>query len=224
MRALSERVKGPRAVDEKKTGLFMISQPETPNLSPIPGTTREVRAIKQLLENRNLRVLCLESKAATVEQGIINMENHNCIHFACHASQNTVEPLKSRFMLQDGALELSAIIKKNLVEADLAYLSACQTSTGDEKLSEEAVHLAPGMLAAGYRGVVATMWSISDKHGPRVAEDFYNSLIMHGEKSEKLSALRSDDAARALHYATQKLRQEEPSSLLVWVPYVHFGL
>jgi hypothetical protein len=45
-------------------------------------------------------------------------------------------------MLHDGGLELSEIIKMKLVGADLAYLSACQTSTGDEKLSEEAVHLA----------------------------------------------------------------------------------
>ena len=46
--------------------------------------------------------------------------------------------------------------------ADLALLSACQTSAGDEKLSEEVIHLAAGMLAAGYRGAVATMWSIRD--------------------------------------------------------------
>jgi hypothetical protein len=50
---------------------------------------------------------------------------------------------------------------------------------------------------------------------------------MHGEKSEKLSALNSDDAARALHYATQKLREpldDSEFSLLAWIPYVHFGL
>ena len=47
--------------------------------------------------------------------------------------------------------------KKKIVGADLAYLSACQTSTSNEKLSEEAVHLAAGMMAAGYHGDVATM-------------------------------------------------------------------
>ena len=89
----------------------------------------------------------IPGEAATVNQGITNMETHSCIHFACHARQNTQEPLKSELMLHDGGLELSEIIKKQLVGADLAYLSACQTSTGDEKLSEEAVHLAAGMLA-----------------------------------------------------------------------------
>ena len=228
VRALVERVNSPRALDKRKTAFFMISQPATPNLPCIPGTTKEVLAIKQLLQKHNVQVLCLEGEAATVNQGITNMETHNCIHFACHAHQDTKEPLKSRFMLHDGGLELSRIIKKQLVGADLAYLSACQTSTGDEKLSEEAVHLAAGMLAAGYRGVIATMWSISDQHGPQVAEDFYARLISKDLElpAEQLSGLQvsTDNAACALHYSTQKLRKQLGDLALDWIPYVHFGL
>ena len=222
VRALTERVNSPQLLDERKAAFFMISQPATPNLPRIPGTTKEVFAIKQLLENHNMQVLCLDGEAATVNQGITNMETHSCIHFACHAHQDTQEPLKSRFMLHDGGLELSEIIKRQLVGANLAYLSACQTSTGDEKLSEEAVHLAGGMLAAGYRGVIATMWSISDLHGPQVAEDFYAGLI--SQDLEGLSSLSTDNAARALHYSTQKLRKQLGDLALDWIPYVHFGL
>jgi CHAT domain-containing protein len=199
----------------------MISQPNTPNLPYIPGTKKEVDAIK--LQVQNIQVTCLEGEAATVDQAIKKMDTHSCIHFACHASQNIKEPLKSGFFLHDGRLEISSIIKQKFVDADFAFLSACQTSTGDETLSEEAVHLAAGMLAAGYRGVVATMWSIKDLYGPQIAEDFYANLI-HQSKN-----LSGDDAAHALHYATQKLRkhikpEDSDSSLLVWVPYVHFGL
>ena len=202
----------------------MISQPNTPNLPYIPGTKKEVDAIKLLVHNHDIQVTCLEGEAATIDRVIKKMDTHSCIHFACHASQNIKEPLKSGFFLQDGQLEIFSIIKQNLVGADLAFLSACQTSTGDETLSEEAVHLAAGMLAAGYRGVVATMWSIKDLYGPQIAEDFYANLTGQSK------ILSSDDAARALHYATQKLRKQikpgkdSDSSLLVWVPYVHFGL
>ena len=108
---------------------------------------------------------------------------------------------------------------------DLAFLSACQTSTGDGRLSEEAVHLAAGMLAAGYRGVVATMWSIRDRYASEFAEDFYTNLI-DGEAS-----FSGAHAARAIHHAAQSLRQkltlqksDLELSLLVWVPYIHFGL
>jgi CHAT domain-containing protein len=225
VRVLSERVFNSSRLlnkrEKKETAFFMISQPETPKLPRIPGTTKEVLAIKQLLKNHSVQFLSLEGEVATVNQGITYMETHSCVHFACHAHQDTQEPLKSRFMLHDGGLELSEIIKMKLEGADLAYLSACQTSTGDEKLSEEAVHLAAGMLAAGYRGVVATMWSISDQYGQQVAQDFYAGLISQDVEPEQLS---TDNAAYALHYSTQKLRRQLGDSVLDWIPYVHFGL
>ena len=225
VRALTERVlNSPQVPDKKgkiKTSFFMISQPETPNLSRIPGTTKEVLSIMQLLKNHNVQFICLEGEVATVNQGIAYMKTHSCIHFACHAHQNTQKPLKSGFILHDGGLELSEIIKRKLEGADLAYLSACQTSTGDEKLSEEAVHLAAGMLAAGYRGVIATMWSISDQHGPQVAEDFYAGLI---SKDLEPGQFSTDNAAHALHYSTQKLRKKFGDLTIGWIPYVHFGL
>jgi CHAT domain-containing protein len=209
-------------------GLLMISQPYTPMLRPIPGTTVEVRAIERVLANHNVQHLCLESDNATINQVKSKMDTHSCIHFACHATQDTTKPLQSGFYVHDGRLELSEIIKKQLIGADLAFLSACQTSTGNEQLSEEAVHLAGGMLAAGYRGVVATMWSIGDRYAPGIAEDFYKHLISHGTDDKKgLKGMSSDGAARALHYATQQVRKtldDSESSLLTWVPYVHFGL
>ena len=221
VRALVDDVKRPRDSDKGNSGLFMVSQPDTPHLPHIPGTTEEVRRVKQKLTSQGVQVLHLDSAAATVDRGIANMKVYSCIHFACHAQQNTEKPLKSGFFMYDGRLELSSIIQQHLVGADLAFLSACQTSAGDEKLSEEAVHLAAGMLAAGYRGAVATMWSIRDEYGPIIAEDFYSNLI---QDSERLSG---EYAARALHHATQNLRKslgDSESALLTWVPYVHFGL
>ena len=228
VRALVEKIQSSQQINQKKMGLLMISQPNTPKLHPIPGTTVEVQAIEKVLANHNIQHLCLESENATVNQVKMKMDAHSCIHFACHATQNTTKPLQSGFYLHDGKLELSEIIKKQLIGADLAFLSACQTSTGDEKLSEEAVHLAGGMLAAGYRGVVATMWSVEDQYGPGIAKDFYKHLISHGMDDKKgLERLSSDGAAYALHYATQQVQKtldNSESSLLAWVPYVHFGL
>jgi len=95
----------------------------------------------------------------------------------------------------------------------------------DEKLSEEAVHLAAGMLAVGYRGVVATMWSINDDYGPMVAESFYKYLVEKRRSQEK-PRLDSASSAYALHHAIQNIRErvgDTEQGLLMWVPYVHFG-
>lgn len=154
------------------------------------------------------------------------MALYSSVHFACHAYQDPKEPLASGFFLHDGRLQLSRIIKNDLKGAELAFLSACQTSTGDEKLSEEAVHLAAGMVAAGYRGVVATMWSIRDQYAPEIAVSFYNQLL-------RLSSSQGDGgvgarmAAEALHYGVGQLRAklgDKEDALLTWVPYVHFGV
>jgi len=146
--------------------------------------------------------------------------------FPTHAIQNTDKPLRSGFFLHDGRLELSEIMKRNIPQCELAFLSACQTSTGDENLSEEAVHLAAGMLAVGYQGVVSTMWSIKDKHAPDVAGWFYEYLMKKGT-DEGTPRLDSAKAVYALHHATQCLRKkigDTESALLIWVPYVYFGL
>jgi len=150
------------------------------------------------------------------------MNSHSWIHFACHGVQDLRQPLESGLCLHDGRLELLEIMKQKIPNPDLAFLSACQTSKGNIKLSEEVVHLAAGMLCAGYRGVVGTMWSISDMHGPEFATEFYQYLLRE-TGSEGLDSTR---AAYALDYATRKVQgtlREDDTAFLTWVPYVHFG-
>ena len=207
------------------TGLLIVSQPNTPKKTQILGAADEANKVARQLEKRGIFSITLDNQSGTIEGVLKAMETFPSIHLACHASQNTTSPLKSSIYLHDGPLELSEIMKKNLPYSDFAFLSACQTSMGDENLPEEVVHLAAGMLAAGYQSVVGTMWSIFDKHGPDLAEYFYKSLL-DNTKNEGLK-IDGAKAARALHCAIQHLREKIPDSLdslLVWVPYIHIGV
>jgi CHAT domain-containing protein len=105
--------------------------------------------------------------------------------------------------------DVSLLATQRTSSVYLAFLSACQTSAGNDKLSEEAVHLAAGMLAAEYRGAVATMWSIRDEYGPKFGEDFYSNPT---QDSEHLSG---EYAACALHHTTQNLRKSLGDSALL---------
>ncbi|KAF6760386.1 CHAT domain-containing protein [Ephemerocybe angulata] len=164
----------------------------------------------------------LQGSELTIDGCLSLMDYYSSAHFACHASQNAADPLESRFIFHEGYLNLLAVIRQILQDVDLAFLSACQTSTGEEKLSDEAVHLAAGMLAAGYRRVVPTMWSIGDRHAPGVSFDFYHYLWK--DKKDRFEGAKS---AQALHHAIQSLRlrlnDDSEKSLLAWIPYVHFG-
>ncbi|TEB18818.1 hypothetical protein FA13DRAFT_1719468 [Coprinellus micaceus] len=173
----------------------------------LPGVTEEARLIEGLMHDQGTRHLTLESNIAS------------------KAMTNPEDPLRSRFFLQDGTLDLSTIIKANLPSADLAFLSACQTSRGDEKFTEEVLHLAAGMLAAGYRSVVATMWSIRDTHAPGLAESFYAYLLRKSADNGRV--IDGSLAAFALHHAARELMEkldDSNESFMSWVPYVHWGV
>jgi CHAT domain-containing protein len=111
--------------------------------------------------------------------------------------------------------------KLSLPHAELAYLSACQTATGVDELSEEAVHLTAGMLSAGYCGVIGTLWSISDEDAPKVADAVYTHLF-----KDKDSNPDPTQAAFALHEAVKRLHDEfgAEKSFFSWVPYIHVGI
>jgi len=162
-----------------------------------------------------LAVVSLKNEEATVERVLQEMRGTDWIHVACHGKQNTGEPMESGLFLHDKVLELSEIVRHAFPRADFAFLSACQTAMGDERIADESVHLAAGMFMAGYRGVIATMWSIRDEDAPKVAEDVYRRIL----KDEKPNR---SDAAHALHYAVKRLR-DSGAGFMYWVPFIHLG-
>ncbi|TEB35675.1 hypothetical protein FA13DRAFT_1788289 [Coprinellus micaceus] len=223
--ALTNRVRGNHLIDEHISGLFLTSQPDAPGVPSIPGTTKEVTSIHEHAVAHDIRVLKLEGDAVTIEGCLGHMEQYSSIHLACHATQDHHDPLRSRFRFHKGNLKLSEVMQRSLKNADLAFLSACETGTGAETLSDEAVHLAAGMLAAGYQRVVATMWEIGDGYAPQVADYFYQYLWAHRGKGSG-TTFDGTLSAHALHHATRNLQgrlDNSDSSLLAWIPYVHFG-
>ncbi|KDN32952.1 hypothetical protein RSAG8_13960, partial [Rhizoctonia solani AG-8 WAC10335] len=85
------------------------------------------------------------------------------------------------------------------------------------KLPDEAVHLASGMLMAGYTSVIATMWSVVDSDAPLVADKVYHQLINNGQ-------LGNGEAGKALHNAVAGLRETVGEKEFGrWVPYIHIG-
>ena len=147
------------------------------------------------------------------------MKEADWVHFACHGIQDAPNAIRSGLCLADGRrLKISDIIALSRPRGGLAFLSACQTAMGDEDLSDEAIHIAAGMLFAGYGGVVGTMWSISDKHAPDVARDVYKQLFRDGKRPDYR------EAARALHEAIGRLRGRVPGSFATWLPFIHVGL
>ncbi|CUA77268.1 hypothetical protein RSOLAG22IIIB_06608 [Rhizoctonia solani] len=207
------------------SSILAVGQSESPghDLKPLPGATIELANIQRHVAKLSQHTELVGGKATPM--AVLNeMKHHNSVHFACHARQNVTDPNKSGFFLHEGELALTSIRKEHFENKGLAFLSACQTATGDKELPDEAVHLASGMLMAGFPSVVATMWSVVDDDAPFVVDRFYKELSKDG-------VMRTDQVARALHYATQALREkvkEDGGSgdrwFSRWVPYIHIGM
>jgi CHAT domain-containing protein len=203
----------------KTTRLLTISQPATPDQNHLPGTVDEVNAIYTLQTPSNrLHITRLDDQEATVAAVLQHMKECSWIHLACHGVQDAASPTDSAFLLFDSPLTLREIMKQSFPHTELAVLSACQTAKGDSELPEEAIHLAAGMLMAGYGSVVATMWSIRDNDAPIIAEKFYKYLIEEASGD-------SSRAAYALHHAVAHLRKVRgENEFSCWVPFIHLGI
>ncbi|PVF92338.1 hypothetical protein CPB86DRAFT_195508 [Serendipita vermifera] len=213
---LSSLLDPPKSPVSSSFNLLSVIQPSAPGASPILSTKKELEYIRRRVTGHDHVVL--EGEAGTKKQVTRGMKECNWLHLACHGIQVPDEPTKSALLLEDGQLMLEEIIKLDLPHAEFAFLSACQTTTGDENLSEEAVHIAGGMLLAGYRSVVATMWSIQDELAPMVTEEFYQHIMEGGGRPDPRKA------AEALHMSVQKLRQQPGVQLTDWIPFVHLGV
>ncbi|KAJ1299264.1 hypothetical protein OPQ81_002701, partial [Rhizoctonia solani] len=159
--------------------VLTIGQPNTPGHSALPGTAEELAYVKNHTSGR-AKYTQLVDKDATTIAVLDAMQQHDWVHLACHAHQNVSDPTESGFFLHDGTLDLAKINQQSFKKKGLAYLSACQTATGDKRLPDEAVHLASGMLMAGYSSVIATMWSVVDDDAPLVADRVYGELMKKG--------------------------------------------
>ncbi|KAJ1299860.1 hypothetical protein OPQ81_002654 [Rhizoctonia solani] len=199
------------------TKVLAVGQANTPGHSPLPGTTAELAYLKNHTSGRAgySELTDRQAKNAVV---LDEMERHDWVHLACHAHQSVEDPTKSGFFLHDkDPLDLASINRRSFKNKGLAYLSACQTATGDKSLPNEAIHLASGMLMAGYSSVIGTMWSVMDDDAPFVANRVYGELMREGK-------IGNGEAGKALHNAVAALRERVgETSFNRWVPYIHVG-
>jgi hypothetical protein len=172
-------------------------------------------------------------REATVERVTDRVKSANFVHLACHGIQDPTNALESGFFLRDGMLTISKLMELKLDQPWFAFLSACETAKGDAEQPDQVMHLAAAMLFAGFKSVVATMWSVElpkcrvvvklthmrramgDEDGPALAEWFYEVLM-----SNKI--IDADAVAYALDGAVQKLREKEPSPNR-WAQFIHLG-
>jgi tetratricopeptide (TPR) repeat protein len=145
------------------------------------ATTGEARSIAAMFDaDRSPRVKLLLGDDATMDAlGSLWRAGTDVLHIATHGLADLRQPMTSLLMLpakdaNGAATYLTAgQVQSWRGDADLVYLSACETALGPARFADGMPGLQRAFLRAGAHGVIATLWPIEDVYAGQFATDFY---------------------------------------------------
>ena len=111
---------------------------------------------------------------------------------------------------EDGLLTAEDVSGLDLLDTELAVLSACQTGLGDVQSGEGVFGLQRAFILAGAKTVVMSLWEVPDDATRALMEDFYRRLT------------NGEPRAAALEAAQQDLRRTHPEPYF-WGAFVCLG-
>ncbi|WP_344666400.1 CHAT domain-containing protein [Catenulispora yoronensis] len=212
LRSLSAIRDLPAASAESRA--LVVAMPQTPGHAALPGAAQERRTVEKAFQG-HCRVLV--GSTATLAAVQSALPECTWVHFACHGTQDPDMPAAAGIVLHDGVLSARLLSEAPTMNAEFAYLSACQSATPDHRILNESAHPAALLHLHGFRQVVATLGPIPDAQASRIAEALYCRWDDLGPAALPL-------LAHTLRQAVLAARDERPTAPARWSPYLHIGL
>jgi CHAT domain-containing protein len=173
--------------------------------SQAPLIADEVVAVAGLLPNSTVYLAEQATLNVLQEKGAAS----DFIHIATHGYFRNDNPLFSGVRLGDGNLQVYDLYHLSL-PAELITLSGCATGLNATARGDELLGLQRGLLYAGARSLLLTMWDVNDRSTAQFMQLFYQKL------------LEGTDRAKALQTAAVQLREEYPHPYY-WAPFLLVG-
>jgi hypothetical protein len=189
----------PDATRPVPQGVLAIGNP-TGNL---PGAEIEAAYVARLFGQKPM--LGNDATESAVRSRITK---YSVLHFATHGNLSEDAPLASSILLAKGE-ELTVYELMGLrLDADLVVLSACETGRGETTGGDDVVGLVRGLLAAGARAAVVSLWPVDDISTALFMGEFYRQL-----KRGQPPAPALQSAQRYLSRLTKDQREQEMEGL-----------
>jgi tetratricopeptide (TPR) repeat protein len=131
------------------------------------------------------------------------------IHISTHGRFRSDNPMFSAIRLGDAYLTLYDLYQLRL-PAELVTLSGCSTGLNVVAKGDELLGLVRGLLSAGAKSLLLTLWDVQDRSTSELTKAFYVRLRQDSDK------------AGALQGAMQELREKHPHPYY-WAPFVLIG-
>lgn len=173
--------------------------------SHTPEITGEVAEIAEILPKAHLFV----GESATLTTLRNYAVKSRFVHLATHGLFRSDNPLFSSIQLGDSRVSLLDLYDFQM-PADLVTLSGCSTGMNEVVGGDELIGLVRGLLYAGARSLLVSLWEVNDKSTSCFMKSFYANIVHGGEK------------ASALQSAMHATREEYPHPYH-WAPFVMVG-
>lgn len=153
-------------INEKDLIAFSPTKFSGVGLPQLYNTNAEVKSINKFINGTNYL-----NEKATNEIFKQEVNNYKIVHLATHASAGE----NPYIAFYDGMLGLKELytIENN---AQLVFLSACETSVGEIAQGEGTLTLARGFFNTGAQAVVASLWKTNDQSTSFIVENFYKNI------------------------------------------------
>lgn len=171
----------------------------------IPFIVDEVRAVAEALPEARL-LLGPDASERNLRR---HAPGSRFVHVATHGLFRYDNPMFSSLRLGDARLSLFDVYQLEL-DAELVTLSGCGTGLNVVEGGDELMGLVRGLLYAGARSALVTLWDVNDESTAEFMKRFYKRL------------LTSPGKAAALREAMQDLRKDFPHPYY-WAPFVLVG-
>jgi len=179
-----------------------------PSLRRLAGADLEARIIGGLHKTRDV-FRADEAREAALRP---LLRARSIIHFAAHGRLDEIAPNTSSIVLAGtDQLTVSDLIGLR-IDADLAVLSACDTGRGAMSLGGDIVGLTRGLLAAGVKRSVVSLWPVDDVAACVTMVGFHGKLLRGDPPALALAAAQRE--IRALSGAELAARYRELGGVL----------
>jgi CHAT domain-containing protein len=170
-----------------------------------PLIENEVREVAGTLPDSRLLLGAEADRRALEEWG----PRSRLLHIATHGRFREDRPMFSSIRLGDGYVTLDDLYQLSL-PVELAALSGCSTGLSVVAGGDELLGLVRGLLHAGARSLLLTLWDVQDRSTASFMSAFYRLLAAKANK------------AGALQGAMRELREGHPHPYY-WAPFVLIG-
>ncbi len=176
-----------------------VDDPKTPFIK------EEVQAVAEVLPEPELLLGCDANVRLLREKG----RRSRVIHIAAHGYFRKDSPMFSGIRLADSYLSLFDLYHMNF-PVNLLTLSGCVTGLNVIAAGDELLGLARGLLYAGARSLLLSLWDVDDRSTAEFMKSFYGRLTNYSNKAE------------ALQGAILELRRHYPHPYH-WAPFKLIG-